>query len=393
VVVSGSRLSTAPKNEDTVRIIAIEPAGNMVLQLAAGRYLEGALRYIGLDIKTQEPKNKALALLGSVTGGIATLDLSKASDRILVLLIRMLFPARWSTLLERLRSPTTETPDGRVYKLNMMSTMGNGFTFPMMTLMLVALVYANRAVHHKLKRRLYVDWSLTAVYGDDIIVPTHEAATLKDVLHQAGLVVNTDKSYTDGPFRESCGGDYYKGWDVLPFYVESLLTPAEVYVALNKMSEWCARNELLLFRTTRYLRALLEGPPLLVPEWHNPNEGWLCTQVSAKYKYLSTTRKPLAICDSPFDVMLAIGGYIQQRCEASAERSILKSGPPVWGSFKAVERGASRVVCFEITCRESPEVVRLRSARLPRGYLDGQSAVKRSVRTSAWIQLLIGLTE
>jgi hypothetical protein len=397
-VVSGSRLSTAPKNEDTVRIIAIEPSGNMVLQLAAGRYIEGALRYIGVDITKQEPLNKALALLGSITGGVATLDLSKASDRILPLLIRRLWPSNWYNLLVRLRSPTTEASDGSVHVLHMMSTMGNGFTFPMMTLTLLALIYANRAVHHSLKRRLYIDYNMTGVYGDDMIVPAHESGTLINVLTSAGLVVNVDKSYTEGPFRESCGGDYYKGWDVTPFYVEKLETHEELYVALNKMCEWCGEQGVLLPLTVNTILRMLDGPPLLVPEWHNPTEGWLCTQVSAKYKYLSSTPMPLALCDCIFDTSLAVGGYIQQRIEPTnkkkgkSAKKVVDPSDESWGAFKPVEIGATRVVCFEATCRESPIVTRLRSSRLPRGYLDGRDAVKRTVRVAAWIQLIVSLS-
>ena len=63
--VVGSKMTTVPKNETSVRTIEIQPSGNMVMQLAAGRYVEGVLRSIGLDIKHQQPLNKALARRGS----------------------------------------------------------------------------------------------------------------------------------------------------------------------------------------------------------------------------------------------------------------------------------------------------------------------------------------
>jgi hypothetical protein len=147
--IRGSRLSTVPKNEDTERTIAIEPSGNMCLQLAAGSYLEGVLRYIGLDIRSQQPKNKAMACRGSLDDSIATIDLSSASDRISLDLVRALMPEKWVALLETLRSPEIAVRSGSSsqeewVELNMISTMGNGFTFPLMTLLIVALIYAYR---------------------------------------------------------------------------------------------------------------------------------------------------------------------------------------------------------------------------------------------------------
>jgi len=52
-----------------------------------------------------------------------------------------------------------------------------------------------------------------------------------------GFLVNVDKTYTSGPFRESCGKDYYEGFDVssvyyrLPAYVADRLSP-DVYASL-----------------------------------------------------------------------------------------------------------------------------------------------------------------
>lgn len=170
--VRGSRLTTVPKNEDTERTIAIEPLGNMVLQLAAGRYLEDALRYIGLDITTQQPKNKLLALRGSKEDSLATIDLRSASDMISIDLVRSLLPSDWFDLLLCLRSDEIELPDRSFVKMNMMSTMGNGFTFPLMTLIISALIYGFRA--QRGGPNLRIDWTDTAVFGDDIIIPSSE---------------------------------------------------------------------------------------------------------------------------------------------------------------------------------------------------------------------------
>jgi len=52
------------------------------------------------------------------------------------------------------------------------------------------------------------------IYGDDIIVPTEYVHAVIGNLEAFGLLVNRDKSFWTGKFRESCGKEYYDGFDV-----------------------------------------------------------------------------------------------------------------------------------------------------------------------------------
>lgn len=341
-VIRGSRLTTVPKNEETERTIAIEPSGQMALQLAAGRYLEGTLRYIGLDISKQQPKNKAAAQRGSVSGSLATIDMKAASDMISIELVRRLLPPKWFDLLMTLRSEEIELPGGEWLKLNMISTMGNGFTFPLMTLILCSLIYGYRCQNGG--PSLFIDWSDTCVFGDDVIVPTHEFEPICEVFESAGFVINRDKSFGDGPFRESCGGDYYEGTDVTPFYVRSLATNPDVYVAINQVVAWCRKTRVDLYQTILHLSHLIDGKALLVPEWLNPDQGILTCQVARRYKYLKLAPRYQRLSpESPFALMLAIGGYIEEQ------------GPHLVFVPRSVKRAKYEV----------------REARLPQGYLEG----------------------
>lgn len=54
------------------------------------------------------------------------------------------------------------------------------------------------------------------VYGDDVIVPKDYALHVQPALEAVGLLVNVNKSFYKGPFRESCGGDYINGVEVSP---------------------------------------------------------------------------------------------------------------------------------------------------------------------------------
>jgi hypothetical protein len=373
VSASGSRLTTVPKNETTNRTIAIEPSGNMALQLAAGMYLEGTLRNIGLDIRDQQPKNKALAMVGSIDGCIATIDLKSASDMFSIDLVRLLMPPEWFSLLMTIRSPEIEIPkEGKQGKynldLNMMSTMGNGFTFPLMTMILVALVYANRRLRGG--PSLFIDWSRTAVFGDDIIVPTHEYESLVSLLEAAGLIVNREKSYSDGPFRESCGGDYYEGYNITPFYIKSLHNDSEIYVAINQVLEWSARHNIALPGTLLYLKAALKGRVRFVPEWHGPDEGLLVADlVEREYTYLQATAKRFYLHDQNghaslhFKLPLACGMYITS------------DGPDI--VFTPRPKDKTRHV--------------VRHGRLPKGFLTGWDPLKRSPAISSYISVLCGV--
>jgi len=348
--IEGSRLTTVPKNEETERTIAIEPSGNMCLQLAAGMYLEGALRHIGLNIRNQQQKNIAMAKRGSITGEIATLDLKSASDMISIDLVRALLPSVWFDLLMKLRSPVITAPIdgkgggvGKQVELNMISTMGNGFTFPLMTFIIVALIYGFRCTRGG--PNLYIDWSNTCVFGDDIIIPVGEYTGFVDVLTKAGLVVNIDKSFCEGSFRESCGGDFLNGVDVTPFYVKSLAVEQDVYVAINQVMEWMSRVGKTLHRTLALLRSYIDGRPHLVPEWMNPDQGVLTSGCPRRYTYLSLRHEQFRLSDRSlrFAMPLAVGGYIF----------------PVGDEL------------FYLPRSNKPPRVSVRRSRLPQGYLDG----------------------
>jgi len=357
--VEGSRITVVPKNEDAVRTIAIEPSGNMAIQLALGRYLEGTLRLMGVDLEKQQPFNKKFAQYGSRTGRIATLDLSSASDLIGRDLVRLLFPSEWVLLFELTRSQSC-TIEGQTHALNMISTMGNGYTFPLMTMIIISLIYATRT-----NTRKYISWYETAVYGDDIIVPVKEVELTISILERAGFVINRDKSYSFGPFRESCGGDYYEGVDVTPFYVKNTNTVTETYVAINQILEWWAKTRIPLRKSYDYLVDCIKQSGhkvLFVPEWMNPDQGILSAACPRNFKYLSkVVEKRRLPTSNPFAIALASSGY--------------------------VESGQSSDWLY-YTTRECKSRVVIRTGRIPVGFRSGWAAERRSHEVSQFIELV-----
>jgi hypothetical protein len=69
---------------------------------------------------------------------------------------------------------------------------------------------------NSLKELILRNGTSVQVFGDDIIMPKTGYADLKLLLQYLGLKVNTEKSFSNGFFRESCGADCYKGYDVTP---------------------------------------------------------------------------------------------------------------------------------------------------------------------------------
>lgn len=219
-----NKVAFVPKDLTSLRTIAVEPALNVQLQLGVHEYLTPILRSIGCDI-TDQTRNQELARLGSVDGSLFTMDLSAASDSISRALVHQLLPPDWGTFLHALRCSHGVLPDGSEIEYEKFSSMGNGATFALETLVFYALT------------RAVAPTGTVSVYGDDIIAPTPYYHDLERLLSEVGLSVNSDKSFVEGPFRESCGADWYNGRLVTPTYwrCESRPLVTECYAFLNQL--------------------------------------------------------------------------------------------------------------------------------------------------------------
>lgn len=209
-VVEGNMLAPVPKDWEKERIIAIEPDWNMFFQLGLGRMIRRRLNRIGLLLKDAQESQGVSAWIGSKYGSLATLDLKAASDTLCYELVRVLLPRDWWTHLQATRSEYGEI-GGASYRYQKFSSMGNGYTFELETLIFWAL---SVAVTEKNQR------DDVSVYGDDIIVPSSSVPALTELLTFCGLTLNMKKSFWgDHPFRESCGWHFFQGVDVTPFYL------------------------------------------------------------------------------------------------------------------------------------------------------------------------------
>lgn len=185
-------------------------------------------------------------------GKLATIDLKDASDRLRLDVVERLFPQNWANALNACRSGQTELPDGSLVTLCKHAPMGSAVCFPVMALTIWSLLTAIAPKHER---------KFILVYGDDIIVPSHLAEASMAVLTSVGLAVNVSKSFTRGPFRESCGKEYCLGQDVTPVRLRQY--PLDDVESLMSCISFSNNYTLLSGYSHHWLNSLL-------CEWYGP---------------------------------------------------------------------------------------------------------------------------
>lgn len=228
-----ARVVFVPKDSRGPRLISCEPREFMFIQQGLWSKLNDVVRSrpaIAAQVGfTDQTRNQRMAYEGSIDPSkYATLDLKEASDRVSLELVETLFPENWVRALRASRSLGTILPDGTKVPLAKFAPMGSACCFPIEALCFwsigLAAMQADRDYLRRLFRNaLHSDEDVSiSVFGDDIIVPTHESGRVMAALESVGLLVNRDKSYWTGSFRESCGGDFFQGVNVTPVRVKAL---------------------------------------------------------------------------------------------------------------------------------------------------------------------------
>lgn len=229
LVVPGSRITTVPKNAKTDRTIAIEPTANIYLQKGIGAWIRRRLRVCcRINLDDQSTNQKFAARLS-----YATIDLKAASDSISRELVRLLLPEEWADLLDWLRSPCYKM-DGAFHQYEKWSSMGNGYTFELESMIFYALSFAVQSIGSEYPHVL--------VYGDDILVPVQHAEPTIACLAAFGFEANTKKTHYRSLYRESCGAHFYDGVLITPVYQkEEPSDVEEVYHLANRLRHLATR--------------------------------------------------------------------------------------------------------------------------------------------------------
>jgi len=202
-----SRMAAVPKDSRGPRLICMEPREMQYVQQGLMRklyqYIEEHPLTSGHVNFTNQNINRDLAKLSSINGAYATLDLKDASDMVRWDIVKRIFPKRWVDALDACRTEYVELPNGEVYgPLKKFASMGSAVCFPVESLYFWAILVGNLRTYD------------VYVYGDDLIVPIALVNKAIAALESYGLKVNVEKSCYKTNFRESCGGDYFNGFDV-----------------------------------------------------------------------------------------------------------------------------------------------------------------------------------
>lgn len=250
-VVRGSRLLTVPKDATKDRVIAAEPTVNLFFQKGVGNYFRTRLMKVGIDLNDQTI-NQSLAGQ-AFKKHLCTIDLKNASNSVCTSLVENLLPPEWFEYLSSLRTEYVVS-EGKHHKLELFSSMGNGFTFELESLIFWALC-----------KSVVGQNGVLGVYGDDLIFHRRYAQEIIWLLSYAGFETNESKSYVDGNFYESCGKHYFMGVDVTPIYqkhtiidnIDDLESLANVYKCANALRRCVHRIE------TQCLQFVLDIRPLI----------------------------------------------------------------------------------------------------------------------------------
>jgi hypothetical protein len=174
--------------------------------------------------------------------------------------------------------------------------MGNGFTFPLQTIIFSAILKACATIFGRYGQER--TWSC---FGDDLICHKVIFDRVSHYLGKLGFSLNADKSFSEGPFRESCGADWFYGQPVRPVFIRKLDSPHDILVAINALNEWSAYTGVSLSNTITYLLSNLDQKYLIpVPFDSGMDSGIrvpsaMCnkrSKMNSGYTYKAWSRRP-----------------------------------------------------------------------------------------------------
>jgi hypothetical protein len=279
-----AKLIAVPKDSRGPRLICVHPAEAVWLQQGLRRELE---RSIGLFRTSKGPwpkghihfddqsVNGKIALLSSKSRRYATIDMKEASDRISETLVQVLFGRKYKYFgccrAQKFRIPELGSLRNLVGDIYSYAPMGNATTFPVQSLIFWAICVAS------LQRQRFHQPGAVFVFGDDIIIPTECVLGVIDDLESFGLLVNKEKSFWRGAFRESCGVDAFNGFNVTPVRWKTTID-AEHLEDLQSLSDIAMRLRIAGYEgaaatTYRTLRRRLRPHRKELFLTNNPNHG------------------------------------------------------------------------------------------------------------------------
>lgn len=365
-----SVLKFVPKNLKTYRSICMEPNTVMYAQQGILRTVLELLersplrRFIDIGDQT---KNQLLAVYGSLTGNVDTIDLTSASDTLSYELLKRVFPKSWQIALRVTRTSEVYIPlTCESVKVRKFAPMGSALCFPTQSIMfaLVSIYVAAQESYNRVRTEAtesFLEWltpsrirrvlgniqdepgySKTSfepisVYGDDICIDTRLSPSLFRVLISLGFKPNLDKSFTAGmAVRESCGIYAMQGYDVTPVLyrvkeVRPKLSPRHVASQVSLINRAFELNWRSLYR--QLSRTIMT---------------WDWAGRSRPVKGITSEKNPIPFVQDPLRFGIRVAGPVQnnhlrQREHPFYQRDEIRS----WTIRDTSESGHSELSSYE----------------------------------------------
>jgi hypothetical protein len=334
-----AKVLAVPKSYKASRIIAMDDTYRNAMSLRIEeifRRHDRTAEYPQIDLERQET-NQEFAYEGSVFGNIATLDASHASDLQSKTLFIDVFPLEYTKRVAPLL-PNRHEVNGVVRAMQMASTSGHALTFRHETIIYKSIAAAavrfmtglcpDLVFEKTCKDPKGEDVGFSHAYGDDTEVATEAYDTVLFFFATLGLIINQDKSYASGPYRESCGKEYMDGKDYSSVYyprfpiVGSISTNRDHSITLDADRTY---RDTYRGKIDNSLTMLIDLQKKLIPLCYDASR-FVSSIVSTAYP--SITASPIGtICDDLWD-------YV----EFSVPRKI----PSIWHIEKTGDRAIPR---------------------------------------------------
>lgn len=267
-----SRLICVPKTAKGPRLIAAEPVAHQWCQQLILSWFDNQFKNLFrgsfIDLHDQQ-KSGDLVLDASRDRSLATVDLSDASDRLTCWTVERIFRKNPSLLCALHAARTRYIRDdisehSGFLKTKKFASQGTATTFPVMSFVMLCIALGACIRGRPTRRKILELRNRVRVFGDDIIIPRHGYTRLSRAMDALQLKVNMAKSYVNGEFRESCGVDGFKGYDVTPVKPKTLVadSPASCQAVVDTSNNlfnkglWYASDSCRSLIPARVQRAL-----------------------------------------------------------------------------------------------------------------------------------------
>lgn len=157
--------------------------------------------------------------------------------------------------------------------LPMIGTMGNAVTFPLQTLLFYAFLTAcNELAAQRIACEVgpaapwdFPELQPVSAFGDDGITDSRALPEIEYYAELLGWELNRKKTFPDGQFRESCGGDYIMGKECRPVMLQR--PPTDKYLTPQRNSKIIQSWLYTAFNLCYDRVSSLGGNASLLDEW------------------------------------------------------------------------------------------------------------------------------